>query len=236
MAASAGRPRAGSPSLLPGLGRKIFAVKRDHGAVSAAWPSSSFDWIVGPRPTKFPRLCSYGLYRRCLCSCPTPVTSSRSPIRQFHARRGVACLAAHAVAADQAARGHAARAAARPLGPSLSRSNLRCLSGPPCRCSARGRTGQLPREPSSRSRSRRTGTRERHGVTPAFALISRPGTPLFLGFRCELAAPLQRDRPARIAWLQTARTGGVHARIHRVAGFASSSGPPATRAQPRALN
>ena len=44
--------------------------------------------------------------------------------------------------------------------------------------------------------------RERHGVTPAFALISRPVTPLFLGFRCELAAPLQRDRPARIAWLQ----------------------------------
>jgi len=122
------------------------------------------------------------------------------------------------------------------LWPSSSRSNLRCLSGPPCRCSARGRTGQLPREPSSRSRSRRTGTRERHGVTPAFALISRPVTPLFLGFRCELAAPLQRDRPARIAWLQTARTGGVHARIHRVAGLASSTGPPATRAQPPALN
>jgi hypothetical protein len=118
-------------------------------------------------------------------------TSSRSPIRQFHARRGVACLAAHAVAADQAARGHAARAAARPLGPSSSRSNLRCLSGPPCCCSARGRTGPPPRERSSRSRSRRTGTRERHGATGAFALISRAVTPLFLGFRCELAAPLQ---------------------------------------------
>jgi hypothetical protein len=140
----------------------------------------------------------------------------------IHAWRGVACLAAHAAAADQAARGQAARAAARPLGPSSSRSNLRCLSGPPCCCSARGPPGPPPRERSSRSRSRRTGTRERHGVTGAFALIARPVTPLFLGFRCELAAPLQRDPPARLATNRPHRR--CSCRIHRVAGFATSTG------------
>src|SRR3954451_21525987 len=40
----------------------------------------------------------------------------------------------------------------------------------------------------------------------------------------ELEEALQRDPSSRIARLQTARTGGVHARIRRVAGFATSSG------------
>ncbi len=40
----------------------------------------------------------------------------------------------------------------------------------------------------------------------------------------ELAATLQFDPPARIAWLQTTCTGRVHARIRRVAGFAPSTG------------
>jgi hypothetical protein len=44
-------------------------------------------------------------------------------------------------------------------------------------------------------------------------------------------------RPSsRIAWLQAIRTGGVHARIHRVAGSAPGPAPPATLAPPPALN
>jgi len=38
-----------------------------------AWLSSIFRWIVGATAGKISRLCSYGLYRRCLCFCVTPL-------------------------------------------------------------------------------------------------------------------------------------------------------------------
>src|SRR5262249_23074229 len=42
--------------------------------------------------------------------------------------------------------------------------------------------------------------------------------------RRELAASLQHDQAARLAWIQTACTGGVHSGPRRVAGCATSNG------------
>src|SRR5262249_28826716 len=40
----------------------------------------------------------------------------------------------------------------------------------------------------------------------------------------ELAAPLQHDQAARLTWIQATSTGGVRARLRRVAGCATPSG------------